>query len=61
MVSRKPKEESFNKKLVEKILDVKGETYDEWLEEKHREFLKNKEHQGYVLKGLETYKEIGGE
>lgn len=61
MVIKKNKENSFYKRLVLKILEVKGVSYEEWLEEQHREFLDNKENQETVLKSLDTLKEFGGE
>lgn len=61
MAIKKSKEDSFYKKLVLKILEMKGVSYEDWLEEQHRKFLNNKENQETVLKGLDTYKEIGGE
>lgn len=62
MAVKKGKEDSFYKKLVLKILEMKGVSYEEWLEEQHRNFINNnEENQETVLKGLDTFKEVGGE
>ncbi|MDQ0149620.1 hypothetical protein ACFO6R_16075 [Eubacterium multiforme] len=61
MAVKKTKEDSFYKKLVLKILEMKGVSYEDWLEEQHKEFLDNKENQQQILKGLDTLEEIGGE
>ena len=52
--------ESFNKKLVAKLLEIQGKTYEEWIEEKHKEFLDNEDAENQLLAGLDTLKEIGG-
>lgn len=61
MAVKKDKEDSFYKKLVVKILEMKGVSYKDWLEEKHKEFLNSKENQEQILKSLDTLKEFGGE
>lgn len=52
--------DSFNKKLVAKLLEIQGKTYEEWIEEKHKEFLDNEDAENQLLAGLDTLKEIGG-
>ncbi|BDU91230.1 hypothetical protein LI058_16265 [Clostridium perfringens] len=52
--------DSFNKKLVAKLLEIQGKTYEEWIEEKHEEFLDNEDAENQLLAGLDTLKEIGG-
>lgn len=61
MAVKKSKEDSFYKRLVLKILEVKGVSYEEWLEEQHKAFLNSKENQETVLKSLDTFREFGGE
>ena len=60
MSARKKEKDSFNKKLVVKLLEIKNKTYEEWIEEKHKEFLDNEDVESQLLAGLETLKEIGG-
>ncbi|AMN34783.1 hypothetical protein ACSXC4_10435 [Clostridium perfringens] len=60
MSARRKDKDSFNKKLVAKLLEIQGKTYEEWIEEKHKEFLDNEDAENQLLAGLDTLKEIGG-
>ena len=60
MSARRKDKDSFEKKLVIKLLELKNKNYEEWLEEKHREFLDNEDGEEQVLAGLDTLKELGG-
>ncbi|HAT4340889.1 TPA: hypothetical protein I9094_003210 [Clostridium perfringens] len=60
MSARRKDKDSFEKKLVIKLLELKNKNYEEWLEEKHREFLDNEDFEEQVLAGLNTLKELGG-
>lgn len=60
MSARRKDKDSFEKKLVIKLLELKNKNYEEWLEEKHREFLDNEDVEEQVLVGLDTLKELGG-
>ncbi|ELC8341093.1 hypothetical protein [Clostridium perfringens] len=60
MSARRKDKDSFEKKLVIKLLELKNKNYEEWLEEKHREFLDSEDVEEQVLAGLDTLKELGG-